>query len=258
MMFRLIRYVFLFLTFAVIGLNRNSMKVVFTFVISMFVYTNVKAQPTKFITNKDSYSWMFGLSWVLTDDDGDAYNPFSVQNLHTHLFPSKITLDKYIYNGFSTEALIAYSKYNPEKITNTQLGISGSLFSIDFHGKYSFYKLLNSGILDPYIVTGLGVSVRNNEDTKAQALSPTLNLGLGLNFWITQNIGIQLNSTAKIGMIDFFESSDYMQHSVGIVGRFESLKGSDNSFSKSKYKISKRRKKIKTYKKKKKKKRDDS
>ena len=88
-------------------------------------------------------------------------------------------------------------------------------------------------------------------------MSPTLNIGLGLNFWITQNIGIQLNSTAKIGMIDFFKSSDYMQHSIGIVARFESLKAPDNQFNKSKYKISKKRKKIK-YSKKKKKKRDDS
>ena len=57
-------------------------------------------------------------------------------------------------------------------------------------------------------------------------------------------------------MIDFFKSSDYMQHSIGIVARFESLKAPDNQFNKSKYKISKKRKKIKHTKKKKK--RDDS
>ena len=47
-----------------------------------------------------------------------------------------------------------------------------------------------------------------------------------------------------------------MQHSIGVVARFESLKGEDNEFNKSKYKISKKRKKIKHIKKKKKK--DDS
>lgn len=233
------------------------MKALVTFLFLMFAIINVQAQPTKSITNKDSYSWMFGLSWVLTDDDGEAYNPFLIENLHAHLFPSKITVDKYIYNGWSAEAVLAYSTYNPEKITNDQEGISGSLFSMDFHGKYSFYKLLNSGAIDPYVTSGLGISIRNNNDENAKALSPTLNIGLGLNFWITQNIGIQLNSTAKIGMIDFFKSSDYMQHSIGIVARFESLKSADNEFNKSKYKISKKRKKIK-HTKKKKKKRDDS
>jgi hypothetical protein len=232
------------------------MKVVFIFLFLLFAYFNTQAQPTKSITNKDSYSWMFGLSWVLTDDDGQAYNPFLFENLHTHLFPSKITVDKYIYNGWSTEAALTYSLYNPEKMTNDQTGLSGSLFSMDFHGKYSFYKLLNSGFIDPYVVSGLGVSARNNNDENARALSPTLNAGFGFNFWITQNIGIQLNSIAKIGMLDFFKSSDYLQHSVGIVARFESLKVSDNEFKKSKYKISKKRKKIKSLKKKKK--RDDS
>jgi hypothetical protein len=233
------------------------MKVLVTFLFLMLAVINIEAQPTKSITNKDSYGWMFGLSWVLTDDDGEAYNPFLIENLHSHLFPSKITIDKYIYNGWSAETVLAYSTYNPQKTTNDQDSISGSLFSMDFHGKYSFYKLLNSGVIDPYVTSGLGISIRNNNDENAKALNPTLNIGLGLNFWITQNIGIQLNSTAKIGMIDFFKSSDYMQHSVGIVARFESLKATDNQFNKSKYKISKKRKKMK-HTKKKKKKRDDS
>ena len=55
------------------------MKALVTFLFLMFAIINVQAQPTKSITNKDSYSWMFGLSWVLTDDDGEAYNPFLIQ-----------------------------------------------------------------------------------------------------------------------------------------------------------------------------------
>ena len=214
--------------------------------LSLMLFTTAFAQPEKSITNKDTYSWMFGTSWVLTDDDGNSYNPFSIENLHSHFFPSQVTIDKYIYNGWSAECALTYSKYNPEKITNGSTGISGSMFSMDFNGKYSLYKLLNSGVIDPYLISGLGLSLRNNNDTLSRALSPTLNFGIGLNFWITKQIGIQLKSTAKIGLTDFFKSSDYMQHSFGLLLRFEDLQKADNGFSKSKYKVSKRRKKIKS------------
>ena len=232
------------------------MKSILSIAVSFFFVACLYAQPTKTITNKDSYSWMFGASWVLTDDDGEAFNPFLVQNLHSHFYPSKVTVDKYIYNGWSAETVLAYSVYNPEKITNEQEGISGSMFSMDFHSKYSFYKLLNSGPVDPFAIGGIGLSMRNNNDDLARPVSLTLNLGIGINLWISKHIGIQLCSTAKVGVIDFFKSSDYMQHSLGIVARFETLKSEDNEFNKSKYKISKKRKKIKHIKKKKKK--DDS
>lgn len=232
------------------------MRVVFTFLLFMFGMVNAFAQPTKSINNKDSYNWMFGLSWLMTDDDGEAFNPFLVQNLHTHFFPTQLTADKYFYNGWSGEAVISYSKYNPKKVTNGETGIDGSMFSMDFHSKYSLYKLLNQGAIDPFFVGGIGLSTRSFQNENIRPVSLTLNIGGGINFWISNYIGIQIRSTAKVGVIDFLKKSDYIQHSVGLVARFDSLKGEDNEFNKSKYKISKKRKKIKHIKKKKKK--DDS
>ena len=213
--------------------------------LSLMVSTIVLGQPAKSINNKNPYSWMFGTSWVLTDDDGESFNPFLFDNLHSQLFPTRFFIDKYIYNGWSAECVLSYSNYNPDKLTNGQYDISGSIFSMDFHGKYSLYKYLKSGAIDPYGIFGLGISARNNNDELARSLSPTINIGLGVNFWITKQIGLQLSSTAKIGLIDFLKSSDYIQHSLGIVVRFEKFEKSDNSFRKSKYKIDRKRKKIK-------------
>jgi len=213
--------------------------------LSLLLFNTAFAQPEKAISNKDTYSWMFGASWTLTDDDGESFNPFLFENLHSHLFPTQLSIDKYIYNGWSAEFIMTYSKYNPEKITNGSNGITGNIFSMDFNGKYSLYKLLKNGVIDPYAISGLGVSLRNNNDTTVRTFSPTFNFGVGINFWITKQIGLQLRSVAKIGLTDFLKSSDYMQHSVGVALRFEKLEKADNSFSKSKYKVSKRRKKIK-------------
>ena len=181
------------------------MKVFFAFLILVMSASNVFAQPTKAVTNKDSYSWMFGLSWVMTDDDGDAFNPFLVQNLHTHLYPSQITVDKYFYNGWSGEASLSYSVYNDQKLTNGETGIEGGLFAMDFHSKYSLYKILNKGMIDPFFVGGIGISSRSYQNENIRPISLTLNIGGGINFWVSNYIGIQIRSTAKVGVIDFFK-----------------------------------------------------
>jgi hypothetical protein len=213
--------------------------------LSFLISCKAFCQPEKSISNKDTYNWMIGASWLLTDDDGESLNPFLIENLHSQIFPSRLTIDKYIYNSWSAECVLGYMQFNPNKLTNGAREISGSMFSMDFHGKYSLFKLLNKGVIDPYFISGLGLSLRSNNDVAARPLSTTLNLGLGLNIWITNQIGLQLNSTAKIGLIDFFKSSDYVQHGLGIVIRIEEFEKTDNSFSKSRYKVSKKRKKIK-------------
>ena len=86
--------------------------------LSLILVISISAQPEKAISNKDTYNWMFGTSWILTDDDGESFNPFLFENLHGHLFPTQLIIDKYIYNGWSAECALTYSKYNPEKITN--------------------------------------------------------------------------------------------------------------------------------------------
>ena len=99
------------------------------------------------------------------------------------------------------------------------------------------------GVL-PYPITFLCTDLISELYGRARA-NFLVTVGLGLNIWITKQIGLQLNSTAKIGLIDFFKSSDYMQHGLGIVIRIEEFEKTDNSFSKSRYKVSKKRKKIK-------------
>ena len=91
--------------------------------LSLLISCNAFCQPEKSISNKDTYSWMFAASWILTDDDGASYNPFLIENLHSQVFPSRLTIDKYIYNELSKYGDIKapgiYRK-NTQSIGNTQ------------------------------------------------------------------------------------------------------------------------------------------
>jgi hypothetical protein len=204
------------------------------------------AQPNKIITNKDNYSWMFGASWMMLDDDGAETNPFNFSQYHSAPYPSRFFIDKYLYNGWSVEGSICFQSYDSTKYVNDSLRINGSLFGIDVHSKYSFYKLLGRSWVDPYVIVGGGVTNRQLEDRNtAKAMSISANIGGGINFWVSNNIGIQLQSVAKFSLNDFMGPSNYMAHTAGVVIRLEKSNGAGNDFAKSKYKVKKSRSKIK-------------
>jgi hypothetical protein len=201
------------------------------------------AQPNKMITNKDNYNLMFGASWMMLDDDGAQTNPFNFSQYHSAPYPSRAFVDKYIYNGWSIEGSLCFQKYDNSKLVNDSIGVDGSLFGFDVHSKYSFYKLAGSSWIDPYVFAGGGLTSRiTDERNTAKAMSINANIGGGINFWVSNNIGIQLQSIAKFSLNDFMGPSNYMAHTAGVVVRLEKSNGGGNDFAKSKYKIRKSRK----------------
>lgn len=204
------------------------------------------AQPTKKITNRDNYAWQFGASWMLTDDDGYEINPLSSSKFQSTPFPTRLFADKYIYNGWSAEGALGFQKYDPTKVVNDSLGITGSMISTDLALKYSFYKQLGRGMVDPYLGAGIGLTLRTSDERNtANPVSPTCNFSLGCTFWMSSQLGLQAQGTLKLGLPDFLKSSDYMQYSLGLTYRIEKTDGYKSDFEKSKFKISRHRTRIK-------------
>jgi hypothetical protein len=204
------------------------------------------AQPIKTLTNANTYAWMFGISYTALDDDGNSAAFYDPSNWHTNVFPSRIFADKYIYKGWSTELAMSFNQYNPKKLVNLQMGKTGFFLATDANLKYSFNKLLGEGAIDPYVSTGLGMSIRNCDDSLVGNVTPTLNLGVGVNFWLSNSIGIQLQSSGKIGLTsDLFGYADYMQHSIGVVVRIEEAGPPTTEFGKKRYHFNKGRTKLK-------------
>lgn len=201
------------------------------------------AQPDKMITNKDNYNWMFGASWMMLDDDGAGTNFFNFSEFHTAPYPTRAFVDKYLYNGWSIEGSICFQSYDNTKLVNDSMGVGGNLFALDIHSKYSFYKLAGRGWIDPYIFAGGGFTGRIVEDgNTAKPFSLNANIGGGVNLWVSNNFGIQLQSVAKFSLNDFFGPSNYIAHTAGVVVRLEKSNGEGNEFAKSRYKIKKSRK----------------
>jgi hypothetical protein len=204
------------------------------------------AQPDKMITNRDNYFWQFGLAWTTTDDDGKELNPMPFDQLHGLPFPSRLYVDRYIYNGWSTEAVLGAQTYKPERKVNDSIGVNGFIGYFDAALKYSFYKQLGRGAIDPYLGAGLGFSLRSADPKQsAPLLSPTINLSAGCTFWLSKQIGLQAQGVYKFGLVDIFGSSSYTQYSLGFVYRIEKTDGYKSDFHKPKYKLPRKPSRIK-------------
>ncbi len=197
------------------------MKFCTTITILFFVVLNSYAQPSSINRKKNPYSWMFGLSWNVVDDNGDAFsNLFDVKGSWNYLlYPSRISIDKYLKKGWSLEGMVAYNKYTAGKLINDTTGLSGIFVSGDFHAKYSFYRFMSSRkLLDPYISFGLGATYRQ---VMSSPITPTFNIALGANFWFSKSWGFQIQTMGKLGLVSdiYTSNTDYLQHTVGIVYR---------------------------------------
>lgn len=218
-----------------INFNAHCFVVACSFVLLMA--SNVFAQPTSIGHNKNPYKWMFGLSWSVVDDNGKPYTRLLdvVGSYNFEYYPSRITVDRYLKKGWSLELAFAYNMYKGSKLINGVVGVSGIFLSTDIHAKYSFYKFMSGRKrLEPYLSIGLGGTYRT---TQNPTITPTVNLALGANYWFNQNWGAQIQTNGKVGVLPAFytSSSNYIQHTIGVVYRMDERKKNRSDFDKRRY-----------------------
>jgi hypothetical protein len=204
-------------------------KVPHTFLIFILViFINNKA-----LSQRKSY-WRFGqkfsldvknspysiiLSGHVVDDDGKPFNSlFNVKkSWNFWYFPAKfsigVTLKDYWTFGFELSNTI----YKQNKIINNEFQLNRSLFlSADAFVKYDLNELVGyTDRFDPFVLTGYGYTLRTAAKNKNTA---TFNFGLGTNFWIWDNLGINVQTQAKFALIK--GTSNYLNHSVGAIYKF--------------------------------------
>ncbi len=104
-------------------------------------------------------------------------------------------------------------------IENTQYKVP--LWTLSATVKYKFRKNSEASF-QPYFNGGFGLTRFNGES------SPTLGLGAGLYYWISDRVGINANSLWKYTFapgnseaLADFSSNGYFQHFIGLAYRFE-------------------------------------
>ncbi len=143
---------------------------------------------------------------------GSWFNEFVNVGDHYSILPSisKITVSRYLADGFSFEAAGSLNKI-------TKIGDNSaadlSYFGVDGAVKYDLNKVIgDTSWFNPYATVGGGYIWMDDFGTAS------FNGGLGINFWFSDNIGLNLETKYK----HTFESTiiQHFQHSLGVVIKF--------------------------------------
>jgi outer membrane protein OmpA-like peptidoglycan-associated protein len=156
----------------------------------------------------------------------DQFSQYFDANHNWNILPSVsyLTVAHHVGGGFSFGVTGSVNKI--DRFVNERVGTSldyvvtnpGDLkyYAVDGAIKYSFMQALNSKIFDPFLHVGGGYTWLGDD-----ANAGTVNGGLGIAFWFTEQVGLSLSSTYKHS---FEEDRNvfptHMQHFAGLTFKF--------------------------------------
>ena len=142
---------------------------------------------------------------------GDYFDEYFNLSDHYNFLPSlsSISVSKYLGDGFS---FMAAGTINEIDKVGDSSADDLSYYGIDGTIKYSFAKLINSKVVEPYLGVGGGYTWVD------EIGAGTLNGTAGLTFWFSENIGITAQSSYKHAFEDYL--AKHFQHTVGLAIKF--------------------------------------
>lgn len=161
--------------------------------------------------------------WIITvgvdfiDDDGEK-NPFDIK-LFKVPTPFKAAIEKDIYSfrhwnfakGLNWQLVLASTSLGYR--TNTIVDLNLKYDLLRKKTKIDLYILLGGGFSNKYPINPITESKKGSIEDNFL----TFNLGGGLNYWLFDNVGINLQTQGKLAIIA--GSDHYAEHSVGLVFR---------------------------------------
>lgn len=178
--------------------------------------------------------WVVGAGWNIVDDNGQkTKNIFDFKNsFNIPAYPSSIRVEKIYKDGISFVFNGSYNRYQSKKVINGDLNQTTTFLAFDLGAKYNFSALYNinqewfnfdTDVFDYYATMGFGATFRNTDQV---GNSGTVNIGFGLNSFVYNNWGINLEAVGKFGLSGKFiqTAANYTQYSFGIIYKIESNK----------------------------------
>jgi len=187
----------------------------------VFAYQYSFSQPYRW-RKKPEHTWILGLGVHAIDDYNVSLGQVFSGNRTWHFvpYPARFSFERNLKYGFGITGLLHYNQYLPGKYVNEV--VNNQLFhvaSFDAMLKYRFnmrYKRV--AWFDPYIGIGLGYTMKFGSTTMDNV---TTNVHIGTNFWFTQKIGMQIETSAKFALGATYPAHEdnYLQHSVSFLYR---------------------------------------
>lgn len=158
----------------------------------------------------------------------DQFSEYFNGNDHWNILPSVsfINVSKYVGNNFSFGVTGSVSKIknfvHPRVYPSQDYMVTNpgdlSYYGVDAVIKYSFMSLLKSKTIEPSATIGGGYTFMGN------ASAGTINGGLGLTYWVSEQVGISYQTAYKHSFDDSrtpdYDVASHSQHFFGVTFKF--------------------------------------
>ncbi len=195
--------------------------------VTRFSAQGLGQHKSRLVRSLQKTTWIGGLSGTVIDDDAKAFRDlFKVRDAWNFLYyPSKLDFEGYLFNAFTLGGTFTYSKLRKGKKIdrdNRPRPNDVLLIAFDFNAKFFPGELVvPERLFSPYGIAGLGYTYRALTERKHGIMA---NVGFGANFWLYRGFGLNVQTLAKFGLNNP-SSRNYLQHSVGVVYRFNIVTG---------------------------------
>jgi OOP family OmpA-OmpF porin len=195
-------------------------------VILLFFYQNVLVSQT--YKNTD---WCIGLGFNIIEDNNYRFEKlFDVKDSWNMApFPARINIEKMFNYGFSLDLALSYNIYKKNNLIQGKIAnYNRNYFSTDLLIKYDLNELIGeTGWFNPFIAFGGGYTMisadrkvsQSDVKTPAQNMV-TLNGGFGSNFWISQQLAINVQALGKWNASN--NQGSHSQYVLGVIFKFDS------------------------------------
>ncbi|MFN3942594.1 MAG: hypothetical protein ACK4K1_08155 [Flavobacterium sp.] len=159
--------------------------------------------------------WIFGVGMNIIDNTSRINNKFlNLNQMNVGNIVSHISLEYQPGNW----GVILEANYNKLEANTLQNGIfltrDGYMIGFDVNGKYYFDSLFtDSTKFDAALLGGLGANRFFGE------YSGTANIGLSLQYWFKNSIGLRLQTVGKFAFNDENPLNNHIQHTVALIVR---------------------------------------
>ena len=189
---------------------------------SLLCFQLLSAQNWDDRTHNQS-DWVLGIG-INGVYDAKSNDFFSINEKWNLGNPIYVSAEYFLNNKFSVASILSFNKYKEGKIIDKQTILKNheaSYVAFDLAGKYSFRDLLNSNAFEPYVLLGAGYThiaeykTEGNDQIIPAKGRMTLNAGIGLNYWLSEDWGLNINGIGKFGLRNGV--TNQLQASLGVL-----------------------------------------
>jgi outer membrane protein OmpA-like peptidoglycan-associated protein len=173
----------------------------------------------KIFSQNQNKGWIVSIAFSNINNGDEKFMEQSFSNFNTFEYPNTLSAENLISSRFSLQFSGIYNQFQPKIDPTNRVSSTSKQTYLSGDVKIN-YKLTNGlgkkGWLDPFITGGIGYSKLDQlGDAKYSG-------GLGSNFWVKPNWGIQINSIFHKGFEA--QNSFLFTHSIGLIFKINNKK----------------------------------